>query len=140
LPLRALGLIPQSKTEILDYFLMKIEIDIDEAIRAVALWIDVWKKRFGQEPTAADVLHSALLPRLLSGKPLLHNAPPLRFSRPDYTLAEGGEVEVSEIRDEGDEVVIDQARQWRWAGDGELVHVPTGDVYQIKGKRLKKRS
>jgi hypothetical protein len=118
---------------------MNVELEVDEAIRAVAIWIRAWKARFGREPTADDVLHSALLPRLLSGKPLLETAPPLRFSRPDYALAEGEEVEVSEVRDEGAEVIIDGARQWRWIADGELVHTPTGNVYRLKGKMLQRR-
>lgn len=117
---------------------MKVELEVDEAVRAVAVWIRAWKARFGQDPSAEDVLHSALLPRLLSGKPLLEMAPPLRFSRPDYALAEGEEVEVSEVYDNGDHVVIDQSPHWRRVGENEVMHTLTADVYRINGKRLKR--
>jgi hypothetical protein len=117
---------------------MKVELDVDEVIRAIAVWIRAWNARFGRDPGAEDVLHSALLPRLLSGKPLMEKAPPLRFSRPDYELAEGEEVEISEVYDEGDHVVIDRCPHWRRTGDDELMHIPTATVYRIKGKKLKK--
>lgn len=73
---------------------MRIDLDVEEAVRAVAIWIRAWKARFDVYPNEEDVLHSALLRRLLSGKPLLESAPPLRFSQPDYALAEGEEVEI----------------------------------------------
>lgn len=117
---------------------MKVELEVDECIRAVAVWIKAWNARFGRDPSAEDVLHSALLPRLLSGKPLLERAPPLRFSRPAYELAEGEEVEISELYDEGDHVVIDQCPEWRRVGDDRLMHIPTATIYRVKGKMLKK--
>ncbi len=117
----------------------RMELDVEDAVRAVAVWIKAWYSRFYRYPTDGDVLHSALLRRLLSGKPPLDVAPPLRFSQPDYPLAEGEEVEIADIHDEGDEVVIDGAKQWRRAGNGDLVHTPTGQVYRIHGKKLQKR-
>jgi hypothetical protein len=117
---------------------MQVDLDVEEAIRAVAMWIKAWKARFDSYPSDEDVLHSALLRRLLSGKPLLETAPPLRFSQPDYALAEGEEVDISDIRDESDGVVIDGAKQWRRTGDAELLHTPTGQLYRINGKKLRK--
>jgi hypothetical protein len=117
---------------------MRVDLDVEEAVRVVAMWIKAWKARFNLYPNDEDVLHSALLRRLLSGKPLLETAPPLRFSQPDYALAEGEEVEISDIHDESDGVVIDGAKEWRRTGDSQLVHTPTGQGYRINGKRLRK--
>ena len=70
-----------------------------------------------------------LLARLLSGKEPLDTPPPERFSYPDYALAEGEAVEVTDIRTDtyspapdspiqaqADDylVVIDGHRAWRW--------------------------
>jgi hypothetical protein len=118
---------------------MQVELDVEEAVRAVALWIKAWNVRFDRYPSDEDVRHSALLRRLLSGKPPLDIPPPLRFSQPDYALAEGDEVEISDIHDEGDEVIIDGAKQWRRIGNDELVHTPSGQVYRLHGKNLRKR-
>ena len=72
-----------------------------EQIRFVKGRVSKWIRFYhdlGRNPTDGDAWHSALLARLLSGKEPLDTPPPERFSYPDYALAEGEAVEVTDIR------------------------------------------
>ncbi|KKN26712.1 hypothetical protein LCGC14_0871930 [marine sediment metagenome] len=86
----------------------------------------------------ADVDHSSLLRRLLSGKPALPNPPPKCHSCPCYALAEGKPVEVMEVYDNPviapGRVSIEQNSQWEWHDKEKqiLKHIPSGDLYTLK--------
>ena len=113
---------------------------MDFAVRCMSEWINL----SGSCPTSADVDHSSLLLRLLSGKKALDNAPPKRFSCPDYELGEGKPVGVREVSDIGfggrERVCIDQYCGWRWLdkGNGLLTHLPDGGIYRLDGNTLQK--
>jgi hypothetical protein len=126
---------------------------INFAVRCASQWIEIYRHKQDHGPTAADADHSSLLRRLLSGKPALPDPPPLRYSYPDYGLAEGEPTEVREVWDrdparDGDVidecggVVIDQGGDWDWADKaaGMLVHRPTGHTYRLREEpRTRKR-
>ena len=72
---------------------------INFAIQCMAKWIHIrWDNDFGN-PNPADVSHSALLHRLLSGKSPLDKPPPKSYSYPDYPMAEGEAVQIDEPRE-----------------------------------------
>ena len=128
---------------------IKLEPDqIDFAIKMMSEWARICEDN-NRGTSSADVDHSSLLYRLLSGKKALETPPPLRFSYPCYHLGEGKKVEIHNVRDnEPDlhdvlgEVSIDQNSRWKWDDkeSGVLVYVPTGDKYQLsKGPQKSKR-
>lgn len=112
------------------------EDQIDFTIHCMAEWMRIKNNVKGLCQSSADVEHSALLRRLLHGKQALENPPPLRFSQPDYDLAEGEEVEVLDLwtTADGCEVSINQHQKWTWHNRNEniLKYVPTGDLYQLR--------
>lgn len=96
-------------------------------------------------PSLADVDHSSLFRRLLSGKEIFVKPPPLRYSYPDYELASGKAVYVDEIWDipsgtfhyeyackAGYDVCISQSLAWKWIdkANGVLEH-KNGDKYKF---------
>lgn len=131
----------------------KISLDRDQinfAIRCFAQWVRV-REDLNMSVTSADVDHSVLLHRLLSGFPLLEKAPPKRFSYPCYELGDGKEVlifDISELENykifdrkrellyEGCVVCIDQEASYVWEDRDKniLRHVPSGDLYQLTNK------
>jgi hypothetical protein len=63
--------------------------DEKEVVHAVVKWIATVREAYGNNawlPHAADVSHSALLQRIMSGKAPLPHAPPRAFSYPWYDL------------------------------------------------------
>lgn len=74
----------------------------DKIKQAVGRWLGHWveqcKKDHGVEkcPTYADVTHSALLSRLLSGKAPTGHVPPLAFAYPWHELEEGNACSIRE--------------------------------------------
>jgi len=119
---------------------------IDFAVRCMARYINVREDHGHGLPNSADVDHSSLLRRLLSGKQPLEQPPPKRYSYPDYDLAEGKEGEIRELwerdddhplmREDGGHVVIDQHPYWEWEDREKKIlrYVPTGDLYQYMEK------
>lgn len=116
-------------------------ISVDDAVRAMSRWI----RDYNEHPTAADVDHSSLLRRLLSGKEPLPFKPPKRYSYPDYALGEGESriaTEVWETKNSWldnpnqDLLIIDQSR-WhiieRRADGGYVVEWPDepGSRYEV---------
>jgi hypothetical protein len=79
-----------------------------------------------------DATHSALLYRLLNGKPALPKPPPRSFSYPNYSLGEGLPTEIIELGEYDEKVCIDQCSEYRWVDKdkGLLIHIPTCDVYR----------
>ena len=112
----------------------------DFAVRCMSEWISL----SGNCPTSADVDHSSLLRRLLSGKEALDNAPPKRFAYPDYELGEGKPVKVMDVGDiefgERKRVCIDQYSGWCWHDkeNGLLMHLPDSSIYRLDGNILQK--
>lgn len=99
------------------------------AQRMVTEWLRACEDNGKGAQGSPDASHSNLLPRLLSGKPLLPKPPPLRMSYPSWDLLEKEEVEIWDlfelnyycIRDhnnakihEGPVVVIDQDPDYVW--------------------------
>ena len=77
-------------------------ISIQDATKAFAEYIHILNQERYGHPTEADVQHSALLQRLLSGKKPLPLPPPLAMSYPNYSLVENGRdtpFEVSSVKD-----------------------------------------
>lgn len=72
---------------------MSDHVSIDDAVRAMSRWV----RDFNEHPTSADVDHSSLLRRLLSGKEPLPFKPPKRYSYPDYALGGGERVIATEV-------------------------------------------
>ena len=113
---------------------------MDFAVRCMSEWIHL----SGICPTDADVSHSSLLRRLLSGKDALDKPPPKRFAYPDYELGEGKPVQVMDVDDTEfggrKRVSIDQHSDWCWQDkeNGLLEHLPDGDIYKLDGNILQK--
>lgn len=118
---------------------MSESISIDDAVRAMSRWV----RDYNDHPTAADVDHSSLLRRLLSGKEPLPFKPPKRYSYPDYALGEGErciatevwETKNSWLKTERDVLIIDQSA-WNIIerrADGWLVEWPDepGSRYEV---------
>ncbi len=97
---------------------------------------------------SADISHSSLLWRLLTGEPPLEKVPPKSFSYPNYELAEGKEETILEIwkdkfSESNDIWYIDQSC-W-YSEDGKIFKWPaSGELYQLTDygdrKTLKKIS
>lgn len=113
---------------------------MDFVVRCMSEWINL----SGNCPTDADVVHSSLLRRLLSGKDALDKPPPKRFAYPDYELGEGKPVQVMYVDDTErgghKRVSIDQHSEWCWKDkeNGLLTHLPDGDAYKLDGNTLQK--
>lgn len=94
-----------------------------DAIRREQLW--------------ADIDHSALLLRLLSGKKLLPKPPPRAFSYPWYALGEGSRCHYMELHEpkiyNGSSVSINQDGGYSWKDKdaGVLVYNRTGELFQV---------
>lgn len=107
---------------------------IDFAVRCCAAWLRIKAENGQTEATSADAAHSALLRRLLSGKPALDKPPALPTC---YELGEGNAVPVWPPIDIdpqiGASVAIDGWACWDWHDrEAKIVkHRPTGDLYRL---------
>lgn len=108
------------------------EQQMDFARRCTSRWMQIYEKELKRLPNWCDADHSSLLGRLLSGKEPLDKPPPLRFSYPDYDLAEGKEVQVMEVWQleeneysnfyKGYTVCVDQHVGWKWIERDEPIN------------------
>jgi len=87
--------------------------DIDFVCSCVKQWIECCEKN-NKIISSESVEHSALLRRLLSGKQMHLNKPPLRFGYPAWELVDADENEIKEISENFDEVIIDQHEGYLW--------------------------
>ena len=121
-----------------------LQLDESQAEFAICCfkeWLNTCEEA-GRRCNGVDAHHSALLRRLLSGKPKLDKAPPKRFSYPCYELGEGKPVHIDSLEDtEGvPSVVIDQTRAWDWVDKraGMLRH-KNGDLYRVHNDQFGQR-
>lgn len=105
----------------------------------VGEWIDISGRR-----SSPDATHSALLQRLLSGKPALEKAPPLNMSYPWYELGEGNKIELDpehnrEVTVNGTQVHFGNTGPFQWVDqfNGIVVYPPSGEHFKIwkEGKK-----
>jgi len=100
-----------------------ITASIPDLINLIAKWVDV----AGGVVSMADVHHSALLYRLLSGRPLLPDPPPKAYSYPWYKLAEGEKCRAEQVYDveleDISSVSVEQHLGWSWEDDTKSVLV-----------------
>lgn len=93
---------------------------INFVLSSINLWMNIRIDNGFGLPNQADVNHSALLHRLLSGKPPLDKPPPKSYSYPDYPMAEGEAVVIDEISealytpDKEYNLRINQGLGWKW--------------------------
>lgn len=123
---------------------------IYSAIDAVSTWIETCKENNRKyEPVDAD--HSALLKRLLSGKKLHKNPPPLRFSYPAWELVEDQKIPIIEMHEsfnlDPGYVVVDQSPEYVWEDKEKQIikHERLGILYQyseeeVEGNRLNRET
>lgn len=106
---------------------------INWVIRRIAKWVQVLEDH-ETLPNSADVTHSSLLYRLLSGKEPLPVAPPRSFSRPNYALGEGMKVRVGTrfVPYDNSYIVLDQS-QYEYADETKTtVRYPeTGETFRL---------
>jgi len=120
---------------------------VEFAVQMVCQWMRVCEDH-NRNTRSPDADHSALLRRLLKGKPLLEKPPPRRFSYPAWEMVEEAEVEISELKEsdihtsvyhdgkevtvDGPVVVIDQCAAYVWDDKEQKIvrHVPTGMRWQ----------
>lgn len=107
-----------------------------KARSAFRQYLDTVRKELKQEPTLADIDHSALLGRLLRGHPVLPKPPPRSFSYPNYSLGEGKPTLIAEMRHYDRDgrpnmLIIDQCDDWDIVNDLEIRHLPTGEIYRL---------
>lgn len=115
--------------------------EIDEIIRCFEKYLIIREENGKASLTPADITHSSLLYRLLSGLSPLDKAPPLSFSRPDYALGEGKPCLVGSIYEhpgmaycdkQGNifELAINQHLGWRWIDKEKgILQYKNGDEY-----------
>ena len=70
---------------------------VDWMVTRIEEWIAIRERYVEGNPSMADVGHSALLRRLLSGHSALEYPPPRSFSYPNYRVAEGHDYEPMEV-------------------------------------------
>jgi hypothetical protein len=86
---------------------------IEFACSSVKNWIEIClNNQKAISPESAE--NSALLRRLLSGKPALPQSPPKRFGNPAWELVEQQEVEISEFRETEGVLKIDGHDGYFW--------------------------
>lgn len=110
------------------------------AVRAMCKYINTRQDVGYGSPSSADVDHSSLLYRLLTGQKFLEKPPPTAYSYPCYDLGEGLPYyvtdEVFEVPEghgaDGYGVVIAQSRAYKWVDreKGILEH-KNGDKFQF---------
>ena len=117
---------------------------VEFAAQCMAQYLRVLEDEGRGLARAVDVDHSALLRRILSGKKPLPQPPPKRYSYPCYSLGEGLETEIQDLRErdygDGERVIVDQCSDWVWEDKdkGFLKHLPTGHLYRFwTEKRIK---
>lgn len=116
-----------------------IKEQIGFAIKAMSKYIRILEEQKKRSPTPADIDHSALLNRLLSGKEPLPEPPPLFYGYPCYGLEEGEQIVVGSLFHDrsNNRVVINQNRDWEPETElgsentGVVVYVPTGKKYLL---------
>ncbi len=109
------------------------------AIKAMSSYTRILEEQKKGSPTPADIDHSALLNRLLSGKEPFPEPPPLFYGYPCYELEEGEQVVVGSIFHDrpNNRVAINQSRDWEPETElgsentGVVVHIPTGKKYLL---------
>jgi len=110
------------------------------AAQKVGEWLDIG----GNTRSSADATHSALLQRLLSGKPALEKAPPLNMSYPWYELGEGNKIELDpdsnkETTVNGTKVHFGNTGPFEWINqkEGIVVYPPSGEHFRVwkEGKK-----
>ena len=88
----------------------------------------------GHKITSADIDHSSLLKRLLSGEKALEAPPPKLYSYPCYELALGEKIQIEEPKeyDDDEDLVIGQNHLWKWHDkDKKIVtHLPSKRQFQ----------
>ena len=108
------------------------------AIKAMSRYIRILEEQKKRSPTPADIDHSALLNRLLSGKEPLPEPPPLFFGYPAYQLEEGEPHVVSSIFyhfNDRNCLIINQGNGWIPETElgseyvGVVIYQPTGKKY-----------
>lgn len=103
--------------------------DIRFALSKMAEWLRIKNDNQG----AADVDHSGLLYRLLSGKPALPKPPPTVMSQPCYPLGEGKKVPFEFPTINGRVDISAWSHVWKWESqEKNLVRfIAADEVYQI---------
>lgn len=100
-----------------------------------------WAQLKGDFGLLADISHSALLDRLLSGKAALPTPPPKSFSYPWYALIENGRDDNCEVAiwTEGGErrIYINQSNQFRLLQEGVDQHRVEYDGVEYRVWRTK---
>lgn len=110
---------------------------IEFACKQVQQWMAICEEN-GRNVGPADVDHSSLLRRLLSGKAAHPEPPPKRFSYPAWELVESDEVEIHDLYDRDQEVFIDQHGGYSWVDkENGVVRYDRLDItYQIMSREV----
>jgi hypothetical protein len=119
-------------------------MDIEQQVKAVSEWLRICE-HYGRGTRDVDADHSALLRRLLSGKPALKAPPPKLYSYPCYPLGEGKKVEIRDLWQMDDKTwVIGQCVDWEQIEEKTpdsviLRHTVSGHIYRLtteEGKHI----
>jgi hypothetical protein len=114
------------------------------AINKFSSWIDFRSRNGDGNPTSADISHSALLERMLSGKEPLEHAPPKRMSYPWYALSDGEKIKINTVFEKVVErdglVFVAGAGPFNWESkeEGILVFPSSGEKFLLKGGYIQK--
>lgn len=110
---------------------------IEFACECVSKWFDICKDN-AKELDASVAQNSSLLRRLLSGKEAHSSPPPYRFGFPAWELVESPEIQIQEIKEDGEEIIIDGHGGYTWLNKTEniIAYKRLNLVFQVVEKEI----
>ena len=119
---------------------MKNKLNLEQiefACECVSKWFEICKNN-AKELDSSVAQNSSLLRRLLSGKDAHSLPPPYRFGFPAWELVESNEIQIQEIKEEGENLIIDGHGGYVWIDKKEntIVYKRLNLVFKLIEKEI----